>query len=102
MANTGKELGLQEGPAQENLLAISLARQRLERRAFCCLPIFPLSLLAFVMFDWVSGTLEICLGYSPAAAVCFSKRAHPDLNQGPADLQSAVLATELCTHVMRA
>ena len=24
-------------------------------------------------------------------------RAHPDLNQGPADLQSATLATELCT-----
>ena len=27
------------------------------------------------------------------------KRAHPDLNQGPADLQSAALTTELCTHV---
>ena len=27
------------------------------------------------------------------------ERAHPDLNQGPADLQSAALATELCTHV---
>ena len=26
------------------------------------------------------------------------RRAHPDLNQGPADLQSAALATELCTH----
>ena len=25
-------------------------------------------------------------------------RAHPDLSQGPADLQSAALATELCTH----
>ena len=25
------------------------------------------------------------------------ERAHPDLNQGPADLQSAVLTTELCT-----
>ena len=25
-------------------------------------------------------------------------RAHPDLNQGPADLQSAALTTELCTH----
>ena len=24
-------------------------------------------------------------------------RAHPDLNQGPADLQSAALTTELCT-----
>ena len=27
-------------------------------------------------------------------------RAHPDLNQGPADLQSAALTTELCTHVL--
>ena len=27
------------------------------------------------------------------------KRAHPDLNQGPADLQSAALTTELCTHI---
>ena len=26
------------------------------------------------------------------------RRAHPDLNQGPADMQSAALATELCTH----
>ena len=26
-------------------------------------------------------------------------RAHPDLNQGPADLQSAALTTELCTQV---
>ena len=29
-----------------------------------------------------------------------SLRAHPDLNQGPADLQSAALTTELCTQVM--
>ena len=28
---------------------------------------------------------------------CFHLRAHPDLNQGPADLQSAALTTELCT-----
>ena len=27
------------------------------------------------------------------------KRAHPDLSQGPADLQSAALTTELCTQV---
>ena len=26
------------------------------------------------------------------------KRAHPELNQGPADLQSAALTTELYTH----
>ena len=26
-----------------------------------------------------------------------NQRAHPDLNQGPADLQSAALTTELCT-----
>ena len=29
-----------------------------------------------------------------------AKRAHPDLNQGPADLQSAALTTELCTHLV--
>ena len=28
-----------------------------------------------------------------------TNRAHPDLNQGPADLQSAALTTELCTQV---
>ena len=28
------------------------------------------------------------------------KRAHPDLNQGPADLQSAALTTELCTQML--
>ena len=27
-------------------------------------------------------------------------RAHPDLNQGPADLQSAALTTELCTQML--
>ena len=26
-------------------------------------------------------------------------RAHPDLNQGPADLQAAALTTELCTQM---
>ena len=34
---------------------------------------------------------------APARAML--QRAHPDLSQGPADLQSAVLTTELCTHV---
>ena len=29
-----------------------------------------------------------------------TERAHPDLNQGPADLQSAALATELCTQMI--
>ena len=32
---------------------------------------------------------------------CVQKRAHPDLNQGPADLQSAALTTELCTQLQR-
>ena len=27
-------------------------------------------------------------------------RAHPDLSQGPADLQSTALTTELCTHLL--
>ena len=30
----------------------------------------------------------------------YHKRAHPDLNQGPADLQSAALTTELCTRLL--
>ena len=30
-----------------------------------------------------------------------SWRAHPDLNQGPADQQSAALTTELCTQMMK-
>ena len=30
---------------------------------------------------------------------CQLARAHPDLNQGPADLQSAALTTELCTQL---
>ena len=29
-----------------------------------------------------------------------NERAHPDSSQGPADLQSAALATELCTHTI--
>ena len=29
-----------------------------------------------------------------------NRRAHPELNQGPADLQSAALTTELYTHIM--
>ena len=28
------------------------------------------------------------------------ERAHPDLNQGPADLQSAALTAELCTQLV--
>ena len=30
-----------------------------------------------------------------------SLRAHPDLNQGPADLQSAALTAELCTRLLQ-
>ena len=30
---------------------------------------------------------------------CACMRAHPDLNQGPADLRSAALTTELCTQL---
>ena len=30
---------------------------------------------------------------------CHKKRAHSNLNQGPTDLQSAALSTELCTHL---
>ena len=34
-------------------------------------------------------------------AIAWLERAHPDLSQGPADLQSAALTTELCTHAVR-
>ena len=36
---------------------------------------------------------------TPRERKCCGTRAHPDLNQGPADLQSAALTTELCTHL---
>ena len=39
--------------------------------------------------------------YTARASVQRKWRAHPDLNQGPADLQSAALTTELCTHAQR-
>ena len=39
---------------------------------------------------------------APETKTCIFRigaRAHPDLNQGPADLQSAALTTELCTQL---
>ena len=39
------------------------------------------------------------LGMCSSGITMKGNRAHPDLSQGPADLQSAVLTTELCTHV---
>ena len=36
-----------------------------------------------------------------AAPAVRQRRAHPDLNQGPADLQSAALTTELCTQMLK-
>ena len=36
-------------------------------------------------------------GDDGVAVMMSCNRAHPDLNQGPADLQSAALTTELCT-----
>ena len=36
--------------------------------------------------------------FHSSEAEVINKRAHPDLSQGAADLQSAALATELCTH----
>ena len=43
------------------------------------------------------GTVSIVRMYCVPITM---ERAHPDLNQGPADLQSAALATELCTRVV--
>ena len=53
------------------------------------------------------GLLGPCASVWQAPSQCLhmhgrslqKKRAHPDLNQGPADLQSAALTTELCTHM---
>ena len=38
---------------------------------------------------------QLCL-WLQVTVVKWNMRAHPDLNQGPADLQSAALTTELC------
>ena len=43
---------------------------------------------------------QLCL-WLQVTVVKWNMRAHPDFNQGPADLQSAALTTELCTQVMR-
>ena len=42
-------------------------------------------------------------GWDTCARACHNTnlRAYPDLNQGPADLQSAALTTELYTHAVR-
>ena len=42
---------------------------------------------------------QLCL-WLQVTEVKWNMRAHPDLNQGPADLQSAALTTELCTQVL--
>ena len=41
--------------------------------------------------------LRSCVREQKRRLSCARARAHPDLNQGPADLQSAALTTELCT-----
>ena len=43
---------------------------------------------------------QLCL-WLQVTVVKWNMRAHPDLNQGPADLQSAALTTELCTRMVR-
>ncbi len=48
-------------------------------------------------YGCVRGRMHIAAGW--AGLTC--RRAYPDLNQGPADLQSAALTTELYTHVDR-
>ena len=45
------------------------------------------------------GGLQQDASWQEAETKGQDKRAHPDLNQGPADLQSAALTTELCTHL---
>ena len=60
--------------------------------------------LSALIFCWLGrGMLSECFLACPIglkiSPCCLRKRAHPDLNQGPADLQSAALTTELCTHM---
>ena len=52
------------------------------------------SSLAMLVLRWVGP------GVSRARSRLISKRAHPDLNQEPADLQSVALTTDLCTPCM--
>ena len=42
-----------------------------------------------------------CMSGGDLCAHSNELRAHPDSSQGPADLQSAALATELCTRMMK-
>ena len=64
---------------------------------------------ALVSFCWVGGggegghnnpprTRSIQTAAAPRRQT-YTMRAHPDLTQGLADLQSTALTTELCTHV---
>ena len=63
--------------------------------------------LSALIFCWLGrGMLSECFLACPIGLKIpwhpfrrSGKRAHPDLNQGPADLQSAALTTELCTHM---
>ena len=48
---------------------------------------------------WCGSALPAIWGpMSDCESKLAKHRAHPDLNQGPADLRSAALTTELCTH----
>lgn len=49
--------------------------------------------------ELVLGRADHCAHCAPDVSRQGIVRAHPDLSQGPADLQSAALTTELCTHV---
>ena len=62
--------------------------------------------------QWISSPSPQPLGHAVCAQMsnacaqrqdgtsrAYKERAHPDLNQGPADLRSAALTTELCAHL---
>ena len=57
--------------------------------------------LAYWIWNAVGMQTQVPLDSSHHMMGCVAEenqvRAHPDLNQGPADLQSAALTTELCT-----
>ena len=56
---------------------------------------------AFGYFELPMHLQRPWLRHAKEPFICKSclQRAHPDLNQGPADLQSAALTTELCTRM---
>ena len=54
-----------------------------------------------VFFDGAVSSARMTepAGYRTESSCDLQQSAHPDLNQGPADLQSAAVTTELCARL---